>query len=315
MPGPSLLVTRVFFIPMKLNRNILLVLLLCPLSVIAQKAYNESECYRNPLAARVGYLPKEVAGTSSLFWMDGRLWTCNDHGTLKLYALDTLTAAVDTVIDFGVNVYDLEEVALDSLYLYFGDIGDNSGSRTDLRILRLARSDLADGLIRFDTIHFHYPERTKSMARNFDCEAFVVGTDSLYLFTKQWISHGSVCYALPKIPGTYVAERCFTLHTDGLVTAAAYLPEQQKLVLLGYSLTVKPFVYVIDEFEGLHFNEGRHRRTDLANPFVTQSEGIATVDGEHFFLTNETLSFHFLTRKAALLRLDLSNLPEESNIR
>ena len=286
-----------------------------PLSLVAQQTPNDGEYYRLPETERIGYLPKAVEGTSSLFYLDGRLWTCNDHGTLRLFAIDTLTAAVDSVIDLGVTVYDLEEVALDSNYLYFGDFGDNKGVRTDLRILRLSQRDLAEGRYLFDTIHFYYPERTRTLARNYDCEAFVVGSDSLYLFTKQWISQNSVCYALPKIPGSYVAERCFLLHTDGLVTGACYLKESHLLVLVGYSLTVKPFVYIIDGFEGSCFNEGRHRRTYLATPFATQAEGIATRDGTHFFLTHEALSLRFLTRRAALLRLDLTGMPEESNIR
>ena len=284
--------------------------MLWPLTLAAQ----ETDYYRDPLAVRVGYLPKEVEGSSSLFYLDGRLWSCNDHGALRLYSLDTLTAVVDSVVDLGVTVYDLEEVTLDSLYLYFGDFGDNSGTRTDLRILRLSLQDLADRRFRFDTICFHYPERGSLLARNYDCEAFVAGADSLYLFTKQWLSRGSVCYALPKVPGTYAAERRFTLHTDGLVTGAAYLPGSRRLALVGYSLTVKPFVYLIDGFQGEDFSSGRHRRTVLANPFATQTEGIATLDGLHFFLTHETLTLRFLTRRAALLRLDLSNLPEESNV-
>ena len=266
-------------------------------------------------ALRVDFLSQEVDGTSTLFRMDGHLWTCNDHGALRLYALDTLTAAIDSVVDLGVSVYDLEEVTLDKDYLYFGDFGDNNGTRSDLRILRLARRDLARGRYRFDTIAFHYPERSRTTARNFDCEAFVATADSLYLFTKQWLSRRSVCYALPKQPGTYVAERRFTLYTDGLVTGACFLPRLRTLVLVGYSLLVKPFVYVIDRFEADRFSQGRHRRTPLANPFASQTEGIASLDGLHFFLTRETLTLRGITRRAALLRLDLSSLPEESNIR
>ncbi|MBO4586265.1 MAG: hypothetical protein J5677_00400 [Bacteroidales bacterium] len=267
-----------------------------------------------PRAERVAHLSEEVEGTSSLFWMDGRLWTANDHGALKLYSLDTLTAEIDSIIDLGVMVYDLEEVTLDSNYLFFGDIGDNYGSRSNLRILRLARSDLAEGRYLFDTILFHYPERTVNLARDFDCEAFVAGNDSLYLFTKQWSSHNSDCYALPKAPGNYAAEHRFTLPADGLVTGACYLPEHRTLVLLGYSKWVKPFIYVIDGFEGEDFSSGRHRRTSLANPLGTQTEGVATLDGCHLFLTHETLSLRLFYRRASLLRLELPRLSEESNV-
>lgn len=292
-----------------------LFLVVCLMFVASPTAKAQEAPFEDPLADLVGYLPKKAEGSSSLFFLDGRLWTCNDHGPLRLFALDTLSGSVDSVVDLGVRVYDLEEVALDSLYLYFGDFGDNRGSRSDLRILRLSRSDFASRRFRFDTIAFHYSERSSLMARNFDCEAFVAGADSLYLFTKQWLSQGSVCYALPKVPGSYAARRCFSLHTDGLVTGACFLPRLRTLVLVGYSLLVKPFVYVIDRFEADRFSQGRHRRTPLANPFASQTEGIASLDGLHFFLTRETLTLRDITRRAALLRLDLSSLPEESNIR
>lgn len=257
-------------------------------------------------ALRVDFLSQEVDGTSTLFRMDGHLWTCNDHGALRLYALDTLTAAIDSVVDLGVSVYDLEEVTLDKDYLYFGDFGDNNGTRNDLRILRLARRDLARGRYRFDTIAFHYPERSRTTARNFDCEAFVAGADSLYLFTKQWASQNTVCYALPKRPGTYAASRRFSLMVDGLVTGACLLDDGSALVLLGYSFIVKPFVYLVTGFDGEHFDQGRGQRIALANPLGTQTEGIATFDGLRFFVSNETLSLRFFSRQAALLRLDLS---------
>lgn len=298
---------RFFLFPyrMKYPATLLLILLLCPCAVRAQSA----DLAAAPLARCIGPLSDEVAGTSTLFFLDGRLWTCNDHGALRLYSIDTLRASVDSVIDLGVRVYDLEEVAQDREYLYFGDIGDNNGSRTDLRILRLSKRNLRRGTYRFDTICFSYPDRSRSLARNFDCEAFVVTADSIFLFTKQWLSRNAVCYALPKRPGTHVAERRFTLYTDGLVTGACCLPELHVLAFVGYSLIGTPFVYLVEGFDGNRFDQGRHRRVGLANIAANQMEGIASLDGIHFFLTRESLSIRFLSRPAALFSLDLSDLP------
>lgn len=254
-------------------------------------------------AQRRALLAQDCAGTSSLFFLDGRLWTCNDHGALRLYAIDTLTGHVDSVVDLGVRVYDLEEVTQDDSYLFFGDFGDNKGIRDDLRILRLAKDDLRHGRYRFDTIAFSYPDRGRGNRRDFDCEAFVATGDSLYLFTKQWLSQGTVCYALPKHPGTYTAMRRFSLATRGLVTAASFHPASHRLVLLGYTLLVQPFVIVLDAFDASPGQRGQ--RLPLNNPVGTQTEGLATLDGQHFFLTNEALTIAFVSRRAALLTLDL----------
>ena len=256
------------------------------------------------LAQRVGPLAKEVESTSTLFILDGRLWTCNDHGRLRLYSLDTLTGKVDSTVDLKVKVYDLEEVTQDDDYLFFGDFGDNRGVRKDLRILRLAKSDFREGRYLFDTITFSYPDRAGGMlARNFDCEAFVALGDSLFLFTKQWVSQGSTCYALPKTPGNYKARRSLTLDTRGLVTGACYLGDSRQLVLLGYNIMVYPFVYIVENFDGWNMDGGR--RVQLSIPVGTQTEGIASFDGSFFFLTNETLEKAFISSKAALQKIDL----------
>lgn len=280
-------------------KKIVFALMLLPLMTIAQNVALD-----NLQLQRVGSLAKEVEGTSTLFFLDGRLWTCNDHGQLRLYALDTLTARIDSVVDLGVKVYDLEEVTQDNRYLYFGDFGDNNGVRNDLRILRLAKSDLRQKRYRFDTIAFSYPDRASSMlARNFDCEAFAAVGDSLYLFTKQWISQGSTCYVLPKTPGRYVAKRLFSFSSRGLVTGACYLHGSRCLVLLGYNITLMPFVYIMEDFDGRNWSGGR--RLALDSPVGTQAEGIASRDGKTFFFTNESFKMMFVSRKAALQRIDL----------
>lgn len=253
----------------------------------------------------VGRLAKEVEGTSSLFFLDGQLWTCNDHGRLCLHALDTLTGRITSTVDLGVSVYDLEEVTQDDRYLYFGDFGDNNGVRSDLRILRLAKSDFRKGRYRFDTIRFSYPDRASgTLARNFDCEAFAVVGDSLCLFTKQWISQGSTCYLLPKKPGRHVARRGVSFSSRGLVTSACYLADSRRLVLLGYNLTLQPFICILEDFDGNGFGSGRRMLLDLS--LGTQAEGIASRDGKTFFLTNEAFKMAFVSRRAALQKIRIN---------
>lgn len=267
---------------------------------------NLSRGQGNPTATPVGDLPTQIEGTSTLFFHDGQLWSCNDHGTLTLYAIDTLTAAIVDSIVFDTNVYDLEEVTQDDRYLYFGDIGDNRGVRTDLHILRMEKELLASGDIRFDTIWFTYPDRTSDSARDFDCEAFIATDTAIILFTKQWLSQGSVCYSIPKVPGHHVAQRIATLATSGLVTGACYQSERQRLVLCGYNMLCAPFVYIVHDFEGIDFGTGQHVHVDLTNGPGWQTEGIATSDGLHYYLTCEKLDAYGLHNPAQLLTLDLS---------
>ena len=230
---------------------------------------------KNPLTATVvGELAPELGNTSALFYWENRLWTSNDHGNLTLHCLDTLTAATLQQVGCDTSFNDMEEVAQDSVYFYFGDFGNNHERlRNDLRILRMRKSDLTRGLCRFDTIAFTYSGYDPAGAgarrlptTDYDCEAMVAVGDSLFLFTKQWSSRRTTCFALPKEPGTYTALPRFTMDVDGLVTGACHTarvtPEgtRQVLALCGYSLLLKPFVFVMYGFDGNAFDQGHHDR-------------------------------------------------------
>ena len=262
----------------------------------------------NLTATVVGDLPTRIEGTSSLFFFDGKLWSCNDHGPLVLYALDTLNAEIiDSVVLQGL-VYDMEEVTQDDEYFYLGDFGDNNGVRSDLHVLRLSKENLVSGNVVFDTIWFSYPDRSSDNARDFDCEAFVTTDTALLLFTKQWASLGSGCYTIPKEPGRWEARKLFDLDTRGLVTGACYTRDGGRLVLCGYDMLCSPFIFVVKGFSCSDSVPGQEVRVGLTNGMGCQTEGIASIDGLHYFLTCERLEAYGLTHPAQLLTLDLVEL-------
>ena len=303
---------------------VVIFLALCPLPAFSQHTGGAKP---NPVAIVVDTLPAALDNTSSLFYWQGGLWTANDHGGLMLYQLDTLTAAIltqlpaaDTLPPFS----DMEETAQDDRYFYFGDFGNNHEClRDDLRILRLAKADLlADSStgvppctsLRFDTIFFTYegydpsqPGSDELPSTDYDCEAMIATSDSLYLFTKQWTSQQTTCYALPNQPGRHTARARGTAGVEGLVTGACYRPEQRLLVFSCYSVLCQPFVYILYDFQGTDFFGGEHLRLPLSNPIGTQIEAITTADGLHYYLTNERFSHLGITHPAQLLSLDFTD--------
>ena len=290
-------------------------LVLCSLSAFGQSGGGAKP---NPTAVVVDSLPSVLDNTSSLFyWQDG-LWTVNDHGGLVLYEINTLTASIvrqlpslDTLPPFS----DMEETAQDDNYFYFGDFGNNHEHlRDDLRVLRLAKADLLAGVFRFDTIFFTYEgyDPTQSggdelPVTDYDCEAMIATSDSLYLFTKQWTSQQTTCFALPKVPGRYTAHSRGNADVYGLVTGACYRPAQRLLVFSCYSVLCQPFIYLLYDFSGTDFFSGEQRRIPLTNYIGTQIEAIATTDGLHYYLTNERFSHLGITYPAQLLSLDLTD--------
>ena len=230
--------------------------------------------------------------TSGLIAFNNLLWTHNDDHDTNIYGLDSKGKIQKQIqLEKVVNT-DWEEISQDSSYIYLGDFGNNyQGNRKDLHILRIEKNSFLLNKPVMDTIAFSYSNQTdfsvqKPNSTDFDCEAFVVSQDSIYLFTKQWSQNKSSIYVLPKTPGTYVARLKETLNVKGLVTGATLTPKNE-IVLCGYTKKLRTFLYLISDLKNFNFPVANQRKIKLSLPFH-QIEGIATFDGKLFYLTNES---------------------------
>jgi hypothetical protein len=205
-------------------------------------------------------LSNTLSESSGLILWDDYVWTHNDDADTILYGLDSITGEIMVEHPLaGVMNIDWEEISQDEQYIYIGDFGNNgSGNRRDLHILRVEKSSLRTGIAKIDTIGFSYSDQTDfsdqgSNMTEFDCEAMIVSKDSIYLFTKQWVSAGTSIYSLPKEPGTYKAKYKASQDVQGLVTAACYVESKQLVVLTAYNSSLIPFFYLLYDFPGKEF--------------------------------------------------------------
>ena len=258
---------------------------------------NNGNCLYKQVKLKPEYSVKlgdSVRETSGLSAFDNLLWTHNDDHDTTLYGLDSLGKIRKKVVLPNVINHDWEEISQDSTHLYIGDFGNNyRGNRTDLHILKIDKKGFFNGNPIIDTISFSYSDQTdfspqKGNTTNFDCEAFIVSKDSIYLFSKQWISSKTTIYALSNKRGKHIAQYKETIDTQGLITGAAYLESKKRIVLCGYSKKGKTFLYLLYDFKNQDFLKGNQRKINLKLPFH-QIEGIATKDGLHYYLTNESL--------------------------
>ncbi|BFM41926.1 hypothetical protein CFS9_05670 [Flavobacterium sp. CFS9] len=258
---------------------------------------NDGSCSYKNIHLKPQYsklLSDSIKETSGLIAFNKLLWTHNDDHDTTIYGLDSLGKIQKKVILKQVTNHDWEEISQDSSFLYLGDFGNNySGNRTDLNILKIEKKSFLEGNPAIEKISFQYSDQTDFSAKkpnttNFDCEAFIVSKDSIYLFIKQWKASKTNIYVLPNQSGTHVARLKHTLNTKGLVTGATYLESKKTIVLCGYSKLGKPFLYLLYDFKNTDFLSGNKRRIKLKLPFH-QIEGIATLDGLHYYLTNESL--------------------------
>jgi len=257
----------------------------------------------------VTILSSTVNESSGLLNLDDTIWTHNDSGGYPaLYQVSTHDGSIiRTVTILNATNVDWEDLAFDSNYVYIGDFGNNSGSRTDLKIYRISRAALVIGdAVPADIINFSYNDQTSWVPNpnqtDFDCEAFIAYHDSLFLFSKNWVDHKTRMYQLSNQPGTHVAQYQSTFDAQGLITAAEMLPNNV-LVLQGYTSTLSPFTLLFQQFTGNVFFDGTPTR--LTWPGITQTEGVCFADTNGVFVSSEKLPppFNF---PATLFYLDLS---------
>ncbi len=281
---------------------------------------NDGSCTYYPISVSpvsTSILSDDLSETSGLIFWDGYVWTHNDSEDTRLYGLDTMNGNIMLDYDLkGVVNTDWEEISQDEDYLYIGDFGNNSGNRTDLHFLRIDKTSLNRGTPIIDTIWFSYSDQLdfepkEANLTDFDCEAFIVSEDSIYLFTKQWVSVQTSIYALPKTPGTHIALKGGTHNIQGLVTGATYLESSRLLVLCGYTSLLHPFFSLLYDFENHDYFSGNRRRVTVSLPFH-QVEGITTNDGLKYYVSNERFVVQLVANNPQKLHIfDLSELLQE----
>ncbi|MEN8202855.1 MAG: T9SS C-terminal target domain-containing protein [Bacteroidota bacterium] len=277
---------------------------------------NDGSCTYDPVAAsplKTIILDPALSESSGLIIWDGYIWTHNDDTDTTLYGLDPNSAGIVKEYHLeGVKNTDWEEISQDEQYIYIGDFGNNgSGNRRDLHILRIEKSSLLAGNAMIDTIWFSYSDQTdfspqKVHMTDFDCEAMIVSNDSIYLFTKQWVSAGTSIYSLAKYPGTHKAQYKASHDIQGLVSGASYTESKQQIVLTAYTTLLDPFFYILSDFSGMDFFSGNKQRVGMSLPFY-QIEGITTADGLHYYVSNELNTIDPLKKRTQSLHIfDLS---------
>lgn len=277
---------------------------------------NDGSCVYTPTSVNPTYsllLPTVLNGNSGLILWNNNIWTHNDASDSNLYELD-----LDDINNY--NSYLLtstenvgwEEIAQNENHVYVGDVGNNAnGNRTDLKILRVDKTSILNAAPVVDTLAFSYELQTDFTPTgenntDFDCEAFIVTSNQIYLFTKEWVSSKTTVYSIPKTPGTHVAEYVTEYNIEGLITGATYLEEKRLIVLTGYSYLLQPFFYLLYDFENEYFFEGNKRKIILDLPFH-QVEGIATENGLDYVVSNEFFSQSGITTAAQIHEVDLSD--------
>jgi len=260
---------------------------------------NDGSCIYEPLILdpeiKIESLPPKVEETSGLIWYADGIWTHNDSGgEAAIYKLDRKTGEIiQTVYIVNGRNVDIEDITQDDEYIYVGDFGNNHGTREDLTIYKIKKSDINDASevnVEAQSISFKYNDQEdftkRNRSNNFDCESVVCIGDYLYIFTKNWVNEETKCYKMPKESGEYQLDVFQSFDVRGLITGADFNKQTKTLVLIGYENFI-PFSWVIWDFNEDFFFNGNKKRVDFAYIQGAQTEGICFKNNEDLLMSCE----------------------------
>jgi hypothetical protein len=261
---------------------------------------NDGSCLYPPASLNcpvISVLPNQVQESSGLVFFGGMLWTHNDSGNAaQLYGFDTINYQIqDTLVISNSTNIDWEDLAASGEYVFIGDFGNNTGSRTNLRILRINLSHALNlDTVEFEEISFYYPDQTNfspSSNHSFDCEAFFFHNDSLHLFTKHWGNGYTKHYKLPNEIGNHTAIFVDSLLVNGQITAAD-ISAMGLISLLGYSPPLyTPFMYLLWDYQSTQFFTGNKRNLDMGSVLdMGQQEGLVFSSHLKGIISSEQIS-------------------------
>lgn len=244
-------------------------------------------------------LPTVLNESSGAIFFNNRLITHNDSGNQnKLYELDTISQVVTRIvtIDNATNV-DWEDITQDNTSIYIGDIGNNNGNRTNLKIYKINKNDYLNAInVTSEIINFNYSDQTTftSNPNNtpWDSEALIDFDTSLILLTKNWVNGVTKAYSIPKNSGTYtVNPLTSTLSSGGLITSSTYNQLTGKLYSVGYNSTLQPFVWISQGFTGNDVFSGTNTQIPLSSLGFEQVEAITHIGANRYLMTSESFNF------------------------
>ena len=198
----------------------------------ASATINDGSCTYNTtnltLTSKANLATPALAENSGIEFISNGLWTFNDSGNgNQIFRVDSATGSIlQTVTVTNATNVDWEDITSENNYLFIGDFGNNNGDRTDLKIYRIAKSDLSSVAVNVTAtvINYAYSDQTSFPSlpnnNNYDCEAMIFLNDSIHLFSKNWADKQCKHYVLPALPGTYTAQLRESFNAGYLVTGA-----------------------------------------------------------------------------------------------
>jgi uncharacterized protein YkwD len=269
--------------------------------------------------AKITDIHGDLNETSGMINLDGRLFVHNDSGGMPwLYEINSTSGTIiRTIVIDGAENIDWEDLASDDTHVYIADIGNNFGSRRDLKIYKILKSDLLTSeIVPTEVINISYADQTGFVYDNFttpfDADAFIAFDGKLYIFTKNWADYTTRVYVAPTVPGTYELDPVSEKQFDVMITGADYDAKTNSVALVGYSNpydngnTFKSMIIVLTNFKNDDFFSGRIVTREIQNKIETgQIESIVFYGNNELYVGSEGVELGSNTYPARLSKTQI----------
>jgi hypothetical protein len=263
-------------------------------------------------------LDEEMSESSALAEFNNTLWTLNDKGNENtVYQMDPTNGSILKKVKVSnTENIDWESMAQSQEYLYIGDFGNNAGTRNDLVILKVKKSELlASSEVSAEKIMFSYPDQVNFnptfQNHNFDCEAFFFANNAFHLFTKNWENNQTNYYTVPDVPGNHVAEFKASFNVTGLITAADINRSTGLIILLGYTnagAASQGFLWLFSDYPAFNIFNGEKNKIIIGNiRDLGQTEGVFLKNDNSGWISSEEIVAGTLRIPSKLFRFDFKN--------
>lgn len=239
----------------------------------------------------------ELNECSGLQFLGHKLFAINDGGNgPQVFEIDSMNGQIKRSIwiDGTTNV-DWEDLTADDDFLYIGDFGNNLGTRRNLKIIKVPKSELGSDTASAEEITFSYADQVDFTPQNrnndYDCEAFFAYGDSLYLFSKNWVDEKTRLYVLPKSGDNISVNPIAEFDVNGQITAADISDDGKQILLLGYTEQGNTFMWLLFDYQDFSPFSGNKRKIKLGSVIVrAQIEALAFQSNDEGFIGGEDFS-------------------------
>ena len=237
-------------------------------------------------------LPKIINETSGLEILNDVFVTHNDSGgEPSLYFFNISGEIINSIKiekENFLEIYnnDWEDITADEDYLYIADTGNNFGTRDNLNIIKVKKSDFSID----DKIDIFYSDQESffpSSKHKYDAEALLIIEDKIALFSKDRDSLNTDLYLIDDtVKEKQELSSVANFNVNSLITGGDYDSGTGILALVSYSSKGEQYLILFEDFNIDNPRNNSYKKYSIPVERA-QIEAVKIISEKQYWITSE----------------------------